>query len=303
MTKKLRRLRPLVPMLKQSALGSGIKFTPSTSAERLRERDARRRLEQPWREWYALPIWKHPDEGLRARQLTQQPICETCHSAAATVAHHKIPHQGNWQLFIDPNNLESACKSCHDGAIQRGERAGNFVTEISLGDDETLPVNVAFPPTLERAAIPLTIVTGPPGAGKSTYVANRKSDQDVAIDVDAIVAELSGTQARRPEIKSRFLLSALLERNRRLQSLAKATAPHAWFTIGAPNGGMRHRWARTLGASEVIVIETPLDECVRRIKADPLRAALAHELIGAVELWWSTYSACPLDKIVSGGMG
>jgi len=296
---RLRRLAPLAPRINSSILGKNLKA--ATKEERRRERDARRRLEQPWREWYALPIWKDPDEGLRARQLTQQPICETCHLAAATVAHHKIPHQGNWQLFIDPNNLESACKSCHDGAIQRGERAGNFVAEINLGDDETLPVNVAFPPTLGRSAIPLTIITGPPGAGKSTWVAERKGDLDVVIDVDAIVAELSGTHARRPDIKHQFLLSALLERNRRLQLLAKATAPHAWFIVGAPNGGLRQRWARTLGASEVIVIETPLEVCIGRIKADPLRAQLAHELIRAVDLWWATYTACPLDTVWRGG--
>ena len=105
------RLRMLPPRLR--TLGTKLRTSSdgATMRERERNRDERRRAEQPWRRWYKLEIWDHPETGLRAQQLERQPICETCRSAPATIAHHRRPHQGNWHLFADPNNLESACKS------------------------------------------------------------------------------------------------------------------------------------------------------------------------------------------------
>ena len=41
---------------------------------------------------------------------------------AASVVNHKKRHKGDPELFFDPDNLESVCKPCHDGAIQSEER-------------------------------------------------------------------------------------------------------------------------------------------------------------------------------------
>jgi 5-methylcytosine-specific restriction enzyme A len=35
----------------------------------------------------------------------------------ATVAHHLVPHRGDWQLFI-AGDLQSLCKRCHDSEAQ-----------------------------------------------------------------------------------------------------------------------------------------------------------------------------------------
>lgn len=83
--------------------------------------DRRRRLAHPWRDWYALPAWKHR----RAEQLAEQPLCERHlrrgKVVAATVANHRTPHRGNWELFIS-GPLESVCDPCHNGEVQAEER-------------------------------------------------------------------------------------------------------------------------------------------------------------------------------------
>lgn len=65
----------------------------------------------------------------REQQLARQPLCERHLQRGevepATVVHHRVPHRGAWALFIDPSNHESACKACHDGEIQREERAAH----------------------------------------------------------------------------------------------------------------------------------------------------------------------------------
>jgi 5-methylcytosine-specific restriction protein A len=77
-----------------------------------------------WRGWYSTASWR----ALRAAQLARKPLCERCEAnglvVAATVANHKIPHKGDRKLFFNSANLESVCKDCHDGPIQREERLG-----------------------------------------------------------------------------------------------------------------------------------------------------------------------------------
>lgn len=80
---------------------------------------------------------------LRKAHLRKQPLCVLCkrrgHVAAATVVHHIRAHKGNWELFKDPNNLQSLCKRCHDSDMQSAERRG-YSTRIGLDgwpiDDE-----------------------------------------------------------------------------------------------------------------------------------------------------------------------
>ena len=267
---------------------------PETLQERERDRDARRRYEQPWRAWYRLPVWHQ----LRVQQLKHQPMCEACRRAPATVAHHKHPHRGVWDLFVDPNNLQSVCKPCHDGEIARGERAGNYVTQINLNRGVVVARNVLYPNELQRSAIPLNLVCGAPGSGKSTYTDKHRQADEIVIDIDSIVAELAGTLRRTNETQL-HLQAAMIERNRRLQALARESrAARAWFIIGAPSGGERERWAAGLGAERVVVMETPADECIARIYRDDNRAAIADELARAVWDWHARFSPSRRDEIV-----
>ena len=86
-----------------------------------------RRALKAWRRWYGLAAWKRR----AAEQLRKQPLCERHlkrgEIVAAKVANHKLPHRGDWDLFIN-GELESACKPCHDSEIQREERAAARLT-------------------------------------------------------------------------------------------------------------------------------------------------------------------------------
>ncbi len=99
-----------------------------------------------YRKLYNLPIWRGK-HGLRARQLTKQPLCERCkkagHITIATVVNHRTPHKGDMNIFADPANLESTCKPHHDGDIQAEEHHG-FSTAIGADGwptDDRHPAN------------------------------------------------------------------------------------------------------------------------------------------------------------------
>lgn len=67
-----------------------------------------------WDDMYNSPKWK----VLRAQKLKEQPLCEICGNKATQV-HHKIPHKGDWELFLDESNLMSICFDCHNKETRR----------------------------------------------------------------------------------------------------------------------------------------------------------------------------------------
>lgn len=81
-----------------------------------RDREARANRYKPyenaqhgrWDEMYNSPRWK----TLRKNKLESEPFCEIC-GALATEVHHRVPHNGDWDLFLDSNNLMSICHECH----------------------------------------------------------------------------------------------------------------------------------------------------------------------------------------------
>lgn len=118
----------------------------SRRAETRRAADKKRQAEQPWRKWYFTKGWKLR----RARQLARVPYCEPCKrmgkSRIATVANHKTPHRGDRKLFFE-GELESACKQCHDQAIQIEEQLG-FSRDIGA---DGWPVDPKHPFNKQRA--------------------------------------------------------------------------------------------------------------------------------------------------------
>ena len=79
--------------------------------------------------WYMLPIWT---ERLRPAQLLREPFCRECarlypssdprHRTPATVVDHIVPHCGEWDVFTDPDDLQSLCKRHHDIKTSQEQR-------------------------------------------------------------------------------------------------------------------------------------------------------------------------------------
>ena len=76
---------------------------------------------------YSTRIWTGT---LRPAQLLREPYCRACArrgiKTKATVVDHVVPHEGRWELFADPANLQSLCKSCHDRktALEQLQKSG-----------------------------------------------------------------------------------------------------------------------------------------------------------------------------------
>lgn len=57
-------------------------------------------------------------QRVRLQHLRNEPLCRYCLAKGlvveATVVDHIVPHKGDHDLFMDPDNHQSLCKSCHD---------------------------------------------------------------------------------------------------------------------------------------------------------------------------------------------
>jgi len=202
--------------------------------------------------------------------LGKHPLCVECEKEGkaepGTIIDHIIPHKGDMKLFWDTSNWQGLCKRHHD---------------IKTAEETGFKKDLYYPRYLTPSRIPLFIVCGAPGSGKTTYVNNHKQEGDLIIDLDEIKSLLSGKP--RYESEDGWLEPALIERNRILNGLNYTKRyKRAWFIVGAPKAWERDFW-RKLKPKKLIVLETPESECIKRIKDRPI------DLTNAAKKWWLKY--------------
>jgi 5-methylcytosine-specific restriction protein A len=211
----------------------------------------------------------------------------------ATVADHIIPHLGDPGLFWH-GELQSLCEPHHKGAKQQIETKG-FSSEVGLDGwpvDPNHPANsntteqpYSIPHHVRPSAIPVHIVCGAPGAGKTTYVRTNAKPKDVIIDLDDIRQRI-GTG--RYDTSAATRRKAFGQRGIMIRSLADRREGEAWLTLLAPTQAERKAWLRALGARAVMYeLKTPADVCKSRIMADPTREGETDRLCRQVDAYFA----------------
>lgn len=81
---------------------------------------------EPWRRWYNTARWRALRLAIftRDRFTCQMQGCGRLEgNTSLLVCDHMKPHRGNEALFWDEGNLQTLCKSCHDGKKQAAEQS------------------------------------------------------------------------------------------------------------------------------------------------------------------------------------
>ena len=142
----------------------------------------------------------------------------------------------------------------------------------------------------------VTIVAGPPAAGKSTWVKAQAESGDLVVEWEAIVGALTGEPARSQERPTRELVGAMREAaiEKLAEQVTAGDAQRTWVIIGAPTSQERQQLADRLKADVVLVLCEP-SVGRARIEADPSRP---DEQLAALDRWWDAYEPQKGDVVV-----
>jgi 5-methylcytosine-specific restriction protein A len=245
----------------------------------------------------------------RAGFLAAHPLCRMCSEAGvikpANVVDHIIPHRGDERLFWDRSNWQPLCAWHHNSEKAKIEIRGysRRIGEDGWPLDPHHPTNGGAEPIswrsrpeeLKPIRVPVFLVVGAPGSGKSSWCAAQMQADDVLIDFDRIDAELNGPTRRR----RRFIAPVLRERNARLMRAASMTKGRVFFPTILPMREHREWWRRKLGNVTVVMIDADQETCIARMKADATRALVLDESIERAREWHRTVERDGVDILVN----
>ena len=182
--------------------------------------------------------------------LAASDICHICGHPGSDAIDHVVP-LARGGSDTDPLNLKPAH---HDNPCPTCGRKCNRIKSDHLMPD------------ISRKVV---LIAGPPGAGKTTHA------HTLGLDV----YDLDDEQWRGSDALFRAALVSVRE-DPRARAAVIRTAP----TLSA-----RRKAAVACGATDVLVLDTPLPVCLERIKArGRTNPPLSYQISGARK-WWATY--------------
>lgn len=196
---------------------------------------------------------------LRELHLNREPLCRECMAPGEVVDHIIRINAGGKR--DDPDNLQTLCSSCHN--IKRGKESQE-----------------------KQFSIPVTLVCGPPGAGKTFHVEQKRAAGDIIVDLDAIKSAITGMPwYYGDEDAMPFVFEA---RDAIIKRLYRPTVVRRAWVIGSCPQRLDRQIYESAGA-KVVILDVPPEICEQRIRADSRRANQIKKWIPIIRQWWYDY--------------
>jgi hypothetical protein len=186
-------------------------------------------------------------------------LCQSCGHQAATACDHILSARiiiDNFGIdaFYDIDRLQGLCHDCHSKktAMESNWLGKRGTKIIDVGDRHNT-----------------TVVCGPPGSGKTTYVEQHKAATDLTWDYDDIMSTITGLPLHQ-ELPG-AVGSVLANRDAWVEA-TRYTSKRCWLIVMNPEATIVSMM-RDAGA-EVIVMNTPDDECQHRLQLRRVQDAI-----------------------------
>lgn len=208
------------------------------------------------RDFYSTHTWRKIRLQVLERDNWQCQIRRKGCTELATQVDHIVPVTKGGAKF-DPRNLRAACHKCNNGRINRRT------------DDRWM-----YGPTH------ITLVMGPPAAGKNTHVQQHAQPGDLIVDYDAIAESLGATSHTHGQALHPAITAA---RNAILRQLRKGEtgAARAWILSANPEADRRFPY------HECVIVDPGIDQVLENARA----AHRPRDYMDAIHAWYRTRQA------------
>lgn len=144
----------------------------------------------------------------------------------------------------------------------------------------------------------VTLVTGPPCSGKSTYAHQRAQPGDLVVCVDSL-AQAAGSIAAHGH-DGRHWQAAQRDFDQLCQRIRDDPQAQAWVIRGVPKPDMRQQLAQLIRATRVVLLLPPRDVLyARALERDDHDGGRAVDTCRAVTSWLRRYQPSPLDEVIT----
>lgn len=191
------------------------------------------------------------------------------------IIHHKEElddlNVNDVNISLNPNNVECVHFRCHN---QIHERFG-----YGTAGYKPMPKKVY-------------LVYGAPCAGKTTWVHQNATANDLIIDLDSIWQMISINDRY---TKPNALRSVVFELRDKMYDIVKYRSgkwQNAFIISGSATKGDRERLVTRVGIDEKIFVDTTKDECYKRLlKRDDMTDIVKEDWLKYIDDWFSTYQS------------
>lgn len=133
------------------------------------------------------------------------------------------------------------------------------------------------------------IVYGSPCSGKSTYVQEHKTNNDLVVDLDLIWQAVTAGQ---PYEKPPRLKGVVFQLRDALYDIVKhrnGKWQDAYIVTGGAMRGDRERLMQLVGGTDLVHVQATKEECIDRLQQRGLREELHNAWLGYIEEWFEKF--------------
>lgn len=184
---------------------------------------------------------------------------------------------------------------CHDFAWGNDRLCKHLIAALSCEKDPIINSHLESLP--EEARRKVTLVCGPPAAGKTQYVAERASRGDLIWDFDAVSSAITfGAARHETSVGTMDIVRAM--RSAMVDVLESGKGPMtSWIIWSLPTVSTRRKVADKLGA-EVVVLECAPERCVSNAAANGRDKLLVKRVERSANEWWEKYKPHESDTVI-----
>lgn len=134
----------------------------------------------------------------------------------------------------------------------------------------------------------VNLVTGPPLAGKTSYVLSNMTPGDLVVDQDAIAAALSYSAMHEDHLKNIKFAWRMMDEAITQLALGSTEPNHIAWLVGCFRTTRLQAMTRILRPQRIIVIATDEVACLDRLRLEK-SSRPRHRLATSIRTWWNEF--------------